>query len=95
MGSSSPFLTQFSVTDDPNDTFDFNFGDRTSRSSTCYEAPAGSDRRCSSRCTTQYNDQPDHDLDLYVFYCPDFACTQVGSSADGTSDGDGEGAVAA
>ena len=30
-------------------------------------------------------DQPGHDLDLYVFYCPNFSCSQVGSSATGTS----------
>jgi len=33
----------------------------------------------------QYNDQPGHDLDLYVFYCPDFLCTQVGQSFNITS----------
>ena len=26
-----------------------------------------------------------HDLDLYLFYCPDFLCTQIDSSGGGTS----------
>ena len=34
----------------------------------------------------QYNDQPNHDLDMYVFYCPDFDCTQVGGSFGLTAD---------
>ena len=34
----------------------------------------------------QYNDQPNHDLDMYVFYCPGFDCTQVGGSFGLTAD---------
>ena len=57
----------------------------TSRSSTSNELPEGT-QYVQWSTFNQYNDQPDHDLDMYVFYCPGFDCTQVGGSFGLTAD---------
>jgi hypothetical protein len=82
-GLVEPFLTAFSVTDDPADEFGFDFGDDEPLVY-LFEAPEGAAALQFSTFDA-YNDQPGHDMDLYVFYCPDFFCTQVGGSFTFTS----------
>jgi hypothetical protein len=82
-GLVEPFLTEVEVTDDPADSFDFSLEDDEPLVY-LLEAPEGA---VALRFATYdaYNDQPDHDLDLYVFYCPDFVCSLVGQSFTFTS----------
>jgi hypothetical protein len=82
-GLVEPFLTLVEVADDPADTFGFDFGDDEPLVY-LFEAPEGATALQFSLFDA-YNDQPDHDLDLYVFYCPDFVCTQVAASFNVTS----------
>jgi subtilisin family serine protease len=82
-GLVEPNLSLFEVTDDPNNSFDFDFGDDEPLVYLA-DAPEGA-AALQFRISEEYNDQQGHDLDLYVFYCPDFVCTQVGASLTGTS----------
>ncbi len=82
-GLVEPFLTEFSVTDDPNDAFGFDFGDDEPLVY-LLEAPEGA-TALQFKLDDAYMDHSGNDLDLYVFYCPDFACTQVGSSLTATA----------
>ncbi len=83
-GLVEPFLTPVPVEDDPVNSFDFSFG---ADEPLVYllEAPPGA-AALEFSTFNAYNDNPGHDLDLYVFYCPDFLCTQVGASLNGGSD---------
>ena len=82
-GLVEPFLSLVEVTDDPNDTFGFDFGPDEPLVYLA-EAPAGA-AALKFAVYDAYNDKSGHDLDLYVFYCPDFFCTQVGASATASS----------
>jgi subtilisin family serine protease len=82
-GMVEPFLTQFQVTDDPADEFGFDFGDDEPLVY-LLDAPEGA-AALQFALYDAYNEVSGNDLDLYVFYCPDFACTQVGASLTGTS----------
>ena len=82
-GFVDPFLVNFPVTDDPLDSFGFLDGPDEVLVD-LYEPPAGA-TSVEFALFDAYNDKPDHDLDLYVFYCPDLQCTQVASSATATS----------
>ncbi len=82
-GFIDPFLALFQVEDDPFDSFGFLDGPDEVLVDLFESSPG--DTSLEFALFDQYNDQPGHDMDLYVFYCPDFACTQVGSSATGTS----------
>jgi len=82
-GLVEPFLSLFEVTDDPNDSFGFDFGDDEPLVY-LLEAPPGA-TALKFGVYDEYNDKPGHDMDLFVFYCPDFACTQVGASATASS----------
>jgi hypothetical protein len=83
-GLAEPFLTEFTVEDDPFNSFDFDFGPDEPLIY-LFELPTGT-QYVQWSLFDQYNDQPGHDIDLYVFYCPGFACTQVGQSFNVTSD---------
>jgi subtilisin family serine protease len=78
-GLVEPVLTPFEVTDDPGDSFGFDFEDDEPLVYLA-EAPAGA-VALKFAVYDEYADKPGHDLDLYVFYCPDFACELVGASA--------------
>jgi subtilisin family serine protease len=82
-GMVEPFLTQFQVADDPNNEFGFDFGDDEPLVYLA-EAPEGA-AALQFALYDAYNEVSGNDLDLYVFYCPNFACTQVGASLTGTS----------
>ncbi len=82
-GLVEPNLSLFEVIDDPNDSFDFDFGD-DEPIVYLQDAPEGA-TALQFRLSEEYNDRTGHDLDLYVFYCPEFVCTQVGASLTGTS----------
>ncbi len=82
-GLVEPNLSLFEVTDDPNNSFDFDFGD-DEPIVYLQDAPEGA-TALQFRLSDEYNDQSGDDLDLYVFYCPDFVCTQVGASLTATS----------
>ena len=88
-GLAEPFWTLFEVTDDPDQSFDFSF-DTDEPLVYAFELPTGTNYVQWS-LFDQYNDQPGHDLDLYVFYCPFdpatgfFECAQVGQSFNITS----------
>ena len=82
-GLVEPFLTEFTVTDDPDNSFGFDFGDDEPLVY-LFEAPPGA-AALKFALFDAYNDNPGHDMDLYVFYCPDFVCTQVGGSFNLTS----------
>jgi hypothetical protein len=82
-GLTAPFLVSFDVTDDPLNTFTFlNGPDEVLVDLFEYDP---NDTSVEFALFDAYNDKPDHDMDLYVFYCPNFACSEVGSSATGTS----------
>ena len=82
-GLVEPFLSLVEVTDDPLNSFDFDFG---TDEPLVYllEAPPGA-AALKFALYDAYNDNPGQDMDLYVFYCPDFLCTQVGGSFNITS----------
>ena len=83
-GLEEPVLTLVEVEDDPNNGFEFLFG--PDEIITFFdEIPAGTVYAQFSLFDA-YNDSPDHDLDLYLFYCPDFFCTEVDASLNLTSD---------
>jgi subtilisin family serine protease len=77
-GLVEPFLSTFEVTDDPTDTFGFDFGDDEPLVY-LLEAPKGA-TALQFELDDAYMDQSGNDVDLYVFYCPDLSCTQVGGS---------------
>lgn len=83
-GLVEPFLTGVPVEDDPVNSFDFSF-EADEPLVYLFEAPPGA-AALEFSTFDAYNDNPGHDLDLYVFYCPDFFCTQVGASLNATSD---------
>jgi len=83
-GLVEPFLTGVPVEDDPVNSFGFDFGPDEPLVY-LFEAPPGA-AALEFSTFDAYNDNPGHDLDLYVFYCPDFFCTQVGGSFNLTSD---------
>ena len=78
-GLVEPFLTPFEVTDDPADSFGL---DLEPDEPLVYfaEAPPGA-AALKFGVYDEYNDKSGHDLDLYVFYCPESGCTLVGASA--------------
>jgi len=82
-GLVEPFLSQFAVADDPADTFGFDFGDDEPLVY-LLEAPEGA-TALQFHLEDRYMDHAGNDLDLYVFYCPDFLCTLVGSSFHATA----------
>jgi subtilisin family serine protease len=82
-GLVAPFWTYYEVADDPAQSFDFNFGPDEPIIYQ-FELPTGTTYAQWS-LFDQYNDQAAHDLDLYLFYCPDFLCTQVDQSFNITS----------
>ncbi|MEX2051627.1 MAG: S8 family serine peptidase, partial [Steroidobacteraceae bacterium] len=81
-GLESPFLSQDSVEDDPDNTFDFLGPGETL--AYLLEIPAGTVYAQWSLFDA-YTDG-DHDLDAYLFYCPNLACTQVDVSLGATSE---------
>jgi len=83
-GIVEPFLTPYAIEDDPLNSFGFDFG---ADEPLLYllELPEGT-QYAQWSTFDQYNDLPEHDLDIYVFYCPGFACSQVGQSFNITSD---------
>ena len=83
-GLVEPFLTPYAVENDPNHSFDFSF-EPDEPLLYLAELPEGT-QYVQWSTFNQYNDQPDHDLDMYVFYCPGFDCTQVGGSFGLTAD---------
>ena len=83
-GLAEPTLTQFEVTDDPNNSFDFDFG-TDEPIVFLADLPPGTVYAQWSLFDA-YNDNPGHDLDMYLFYCPDFACTQIDGSFNFSSD---------
>ncbi len=82
-GMAEPFLTLFEVTDDPFDSFDFSL-DTDEPLVYLLELPAGT-AYAQWSLFDAYNDDPGHDLDMYLFYCPDFFCTQIDQSFTFTS----------
>lgn len=83
-GMVEPFLTQIAVEDDPADEFGFDFGPDEPLVY-LFEAPEGA-AALQFATYDAYNEVSGNDLDLYVFYCPDFVCTQVGASLTATAD---------
>lgn len=87
-GLVEPFWSGIDVTDDPFNSFDFDFG-TDEQLIYVFEAPPGA-TYLQFNTYDAYNDQAGHDLDLYVFYCPDdgtgvLQCGQVGQSFNATS----------
>jgi hypothetical protein len=82
-GFAAPFVWGFEVADDPLNSF--GFLDGPDEVFADFLEPAAGTTSIEFAIFDQYNDKPDHDLDLYVYYCPNFLCTQVGSSATATS----------
>ncbi|MGF1511525.1 MAG: S8 family serine peptidase [Myxococcota bacterium] len=80
-GLNDPTLFLGTVEDDPTDTFAF-FGPGTTIGF-LEEVPEGTAlvRFATFNEYTSGND----DLDIYVYYCPDFSCALLGSSATGDS----------
>jgi subtilisin family serine protease len=83
-GLADPILTLFEVTDDPNNSFDFDFG-TDEPIVFLADLPPGT-VYAQWQLFNAYNDDPGHDLDMYLFYCPDFACTQIDASLGVSSD---------
>jgi subtilisin family serine protease len=81
-GLESPFLSQQSVEDDPDNTFDFLGPGETL--AYLQEIPAGNVYAQWSLFDA-YTDG-NHDLDVYLFYCPELECTQVDVSLGATSE---------
>ncbi len=77
-GLVDPFLTLDTVEDDPGNSFQF-FGPGTTLAYVM-DLPVGTVYAQWSL----FNEYVDgnHDLDLYLFYCPDFVCTQIASSGN-------------
>jgi subtilisin family serine protease len=83
-GLVEPFLTLFDIEDDPNNNFDFIFDD-TEVPLFFSEVEPGT-AYMQWQTFDGYNDRPNHDVDLFLYYCPDGLCTLVDSSATVTSD---------
>jgi len=83
-GLVEPFLTLVPVEDDPVNSFGFDFGPDEPLVY-LFESPPGA-AALEFSTFDAYNDNPGHDMDLYVFYCPNFECTEVGASLNVTSD---------
>ena len=79
-----PSVSSFDIPDDPINLFGFDFGP-DEPIVYALELPVGTTYARWSLFNA-YNDNPAHDLDLYVFYCPDFFCSLVGDSGSFTSD---------
>ena len=82
-GFTGPIVIPFQVADDPADTFTFLDGPDEVLVDIFEPAPGATSLEFA--LFDVYTDQAAPDLDLYVFYCPDFLCTEVGSSATITS----------
>ena len=78
-GLVEPVLTPFEVEDDAGDSFGFDF-EPDEPLVYVAEAPPGA-VALKFAVYDEYADKPGHDLDLYVFYCPEAGCTLVGASA--------------
>ncbi len=80
-GLVDPYLTRGAVSDDPNNSFEF-FGPGTTLAYVL-DLPEGTVYAQWSL----FNEYVDagHDLDLYLYYCPDFLCTLIDSSGNGDS----------
>jgi subtilisin family serine protease len=83
-GLAEPTLTLFEVTDDPDNSFDFDFG-TDEPIVFLADLPPGTVYAQWSLFDA-YNDVSGHDLDMYLFYCPNFACTQIDASLNFSSD---------
>lgn len=81
-GLVEPFLTLFDVTDDPFNSFGFDFGDDEPIVYLADLPPGTTYAQWSLH--DEYTDG-NHDMDMYLFYCPDFSCTLIDSSAGLTS----------
>jgi hypothetical protein len=77
-GIAEPNLTMGTIEDDPANSFDFDFGPDEPITFLA-DLPAGT-AYAQWSIFDAYNDRPDHDLDMYLFYCPDFVCTQIDAS---------------
>jgi len=77
-GLVEPFLTGFVVEDDPFDSFGFDFGPDEPIVFFADLPPGTTYAQWS--LFDAYNDNPTHDIDLYLFYCPDFFCTLIDQS---------------
>ena len=80
-GLNEASLTLVDVEDDPTDTFEF-LGPGV-QIAFLEEIPAGT----ALARWSLYNEYTtgDDDIDLYLYYCPEFSCTQIASSAGATS----------
>jgi hypothetical protein len=76
-GLVEPLLTLVPVAEDEFDSFDFS---QEADEPLVYlaEAPEGA-VALRFAIFDAYSDSEEHDLDLYVYYCPDFVCTLVGA----------------
>jgi hypothetical protein len=81
-GLVGPALTLSTVLDDPDNSFTFN-EPGTSRLAFLAEIPAGTVHAQWSLFDV-YNDGA-HDLDMYLYYCPNLSCSLVDSSLNATS----------
>jgi hypothetical protein len=77
-GLNNPGLTLLSVEDDPFDSFEF-LGPGTTIAF-LEEIPAGT-AYARFRTFNEYT-SGDDDVDLYLYYCPNFSCTQIASSTN-------------
>ncbi len=82
-GLVEPFVTPFPITDDPLDSFDFDTAATDEVIAFLLELPPGTTYAQWS-LFDPYVDGA-HDMDMYLFYCPDFFCTQIDQSFTATS----------
>ncbi len=73
-GLAEPVLTLAEVADDPNNAFEFLFG--PDEVITFFDEMPPGTVYAQFSLFDAYNDSPDHDIDMYLFYCPDFFCTR-------------------
>jgi len=83
-GIAEPNLSLGEIEDDPANSFDFDFGPDEPITFLA-DLPAGT-AYAQWSIFDAYNDRTDHDLDMYLFYCPDFACTLIDSSLGATGE---------
>jgi subtilisin family serine protease len=83
-GLAEPTFTLFEVTDDPDNSFDFDFG-TDEPIVFLADLPPGT-VYAQWQLFNAYNDNAGHDLDMLLFYCPNFACVQIDASGGATSD---------
>lgn len=83
-GLAEPNLTLNEIEDDPFNSFDFDFGPDEPITFLA-DLPAGTVFAKWS-ISDAYNDNPNHDLDMYLFYCPDFVCTLIDQSLGATAE---------